>query len=100
MDGTCLQPLCSKKMFFSRLSDSFKLFFVAVCVFLHPVCAFAADEDGEGGPEWVLSYFLVCLCLGLGVAILLRPCNRSDTAFSQEEVDARHEEEMKKLMKH
>lgn len=85
----------------SGIRTRFTLFFVSVCaVLLNPVSALAAEDEGGGGMDWVLGYFLVCLCLGLAVAILLRPCNRSDSAFSQEELDAQHEEKMKQMLKH
>ena len=66
-----------------RLLDS--LCFGAV-LFIEPVVAFAQDEQKE--PEWVLSYVLLLLFLGLAVLILLRPSKRTDSALTQEEVDA------------
>ncbi len=74
-------------------------FFVALTFFFQPVFALAADE-AESKPEWVLSYFLILLFVGLGVLVLLRPANRSETAFTQEEIDQRKEEEMKKMKRH
>lgn len=71
-------------------------FFFAVLFFFQPLFAVADDEKG-GQPEWVLSYFLVLLCLGLSVLVLLRPCNRSETAFTQEELDNQKAEDLKKM---
>ena len=47
--------------------------------------------------EWVLSYVLIILFLGLTLLILLRPTKRSDSAFSFDEQQAKKEEEMKKI---
>lgn len=69
---------------------------VAVLIFLQPLFAFAADEP-EKAPEWVLPYFLVLLFVGLSIVVLLRTANRSDSTFSQEELDKIREEEMKKM---
>ena len=61
-----------------------------------PLCA----EDGspEGGTQiWVISYFIMILFLGLTLAILLRPTQRDDSAFSYDELKAQREEDMKKI---
>jgi hypothetical protein len=75
-----------------------KMFF-GIFIFLQPLWAFAADESGNE-KDWVLSYFLVLLCLGLAILILLRPSKRADSAFSNEELTAQREEAMKKMKKH
>jgi hypothetical protein len=34
------------------------------------------DGDGGAGADWVKSYFLVLLCVGLGLLIICRPGKR------------------------
>ncbi len=81
----------------SGVSRRFFCCFSAVCFFCLPVLAFAAEEEPEKAPEWVLSYALILLFVGLSIVILLRTANRSESTFSQEELDKMKEEEMKKL---
>jgi hypothetical protein len=57
-----------------------------VFLFFDPFFALAADDEKK--PEYVLSYFLLLLFLGLSILILLRPSKRQDSALTQEEVDA------------
>jgi len=54
-------------------------------------------QDGNKPQEWVISYALMLLFLGLAIAILLRPTKREDSAFSYDEQQAQKEEEMKKI---
>jgi len=54
----------------------------------------AADAETQ---EWVLSYALMLLFLGLTLLILLRPTRRNDSAFSYDELQAQKEEELKKM---
>ena len=54
----------------------------------------AADVETQ---EWVLSYALMLLFLGLTLLILLRPTRRNDSAFSYDELQAQKEEELKKM---
>ena len=61
--------------------------FFGTILLLEPVVVLAAREDKEP-PEWILSYFLLLLFLGLAILILLRPTKRTDSALTQEEVDA------------
>ena len=71
---------------------------LAVLVFFClPALVMAAGEEPEKAPEWVLSYALIILFVGLAIVILLRKANRSESTFSQEELDKMKEEEMKKL---
>ena len=55
-------------------------------LFFEPIFAMAQDDKAE--PEWVLSYFLLLLFLGLAILILLRPSKRTESALTQDEVDA------------
>jgi protein-S-isoprenylcysteine O-methyltransferase Ste14 len=74
------------------------LFFVAV-TFCQPALVLA--EDGESEPGWVLAYALVLLFLGALVTVLaVRLAGRRDTVFSDAELSAKREEEIKKATKH
>jgi protein-S-isoprenylcysteine O-methyltransferase Ste14 len=74
------------------------LFFVVVVV-CQPVAVFAADEETE--PGWVLAYALVVVCLLGAVALLSgRLAGRKNTVFTDTEIAARREAELKKSMKH
>jgi hypothetical protein len=75
------------------------ILYFGVLIFFQPFFVFGADSSGEK-PDWVLSYFLVLLFLGLAVMILLRPSKRSDTAFTADELAAQQEEAMKKVKGH
>lgn len=74
------------------------LFFVAV-TFFQPALVLA--EESESEPGWVLAYALVLLFLAAIVAILaVRLAGRRDTVFSDAELSAKREEEIKKATKH
>ncbi len=64
-------------------------------LFFLPSWVMAADEGAA--PEWVLSYALILLFVGLSIVILVRSAKRKDSAFSQDELDKMREEELKKL---
>lgn len=73
-----------------------------VSVFLITVVSLWAQDEAaappaEETPDWVLPYTLMILFLALTLLILLRPLNRSDSAFSYDELKEQKEEEMKKL---
>ena len=80
----------------ARYWKAVSTFFLTAFFFSQPLFVFAAGE-AEAAPEWVLSYFLVLLCVGLSILILLRPSKRSESAFSQEELDKMREEDLKKM---
>ncbi len=82
---------------FASFPKLVSIFWAAVIFFCLPVFTLAAEETAEKPPEWVLSYALVILFVGLAITILLRTAKRSESAFSQEELDKMKEEEMKKL---
>ena len=69
-----------------RLRCLLNSLFFGVLFFFQPV--FALAQDDKEPPEWVMSYFLLLLFLGLAVLILMRPTKRGDSALTQEEVDA------------
>ena len=69
-----------------RLRHLLNSLFFGVFFFLEPILALAQDDKEP--PEWVLSYFLLLLFLGLAVLILLRPTKRTESALTQYEVDA------------
>ncbi len=73
------------------------VFLAVAALFCLPMFAWAAEGEPEAPPEWVLPYALVLLFVGLSIMILLRPAKRSESAFSQEELDKMKEEEMKKM---
>jgi len=83
-------------MFFNRITTA--LF--SILFFMQTVVCLAQKEGKEEKPEWVLSYFLICLMIGLAVAILLRPTKRRDSAFTNDELAKQREEAMKKMLKH
>jgi len=68
-----------------RLLDSL---FLGVVFLIEPVVAWAAQQEEKPAPEWVLSYVLLLLFLGLAILILLRPSKRNDSALTQDEIDA------------
>lgn len=48
---------------------------------IHGTALAAAEEEESGGaPKWVVSYALIILCVGLGLAVLLHPSKRRDRA--------------------
>jgi len=69
-----------------RLRSLLNPLFFGVFLFFEPV--FALAQDDKPPPEWVLSYFLLLLFLGLAMLILMRPSKRTDSALTQDEVDA------------
>ena len=69
-----------------RLRHLLDSLFLGVFLFLEP--AFVLAQDDKEPPEWVLSYFLLLLFLGLAILILLRPTKRTESALTQDEVDA------------
>ena len=71
----------------SRLQSLLSSLLFAACFLLEPVFALAVADD-KPPPEYVLSYFLLLLFLGLAILILLRPSLRKDSALTQDEVDA------------
>ncbi|MDR0870082.1 MAG: hypothetical protein LBN39_04745 [Planctomycetaceae bacterium] len=87
---------------FTKVRNYLFTFAAAVFAFLQPVLLFAqeAAKEEPKDPDWVLSYFLILLFLGLAITVLLRSAKRSDTAFSVEELAAQKEEAMKKMMGH
>ena len=42
-----------------------------------------AKEEGSGPGDWVLPYFIVVLCISLGMLIVCRTARRSDRAKPQ-----------------
>lgn len=84
----------------SRFWNRLSTLCLSVFLFLQPMLLYAAKDEGEKKPEWVLSYALILFCIFLAVTILLRSGNRAETAFTQEELDKRKEDEMNKLKKH
>ncbi|GHT45268.1 hypothetical protein FACS189454_04480 [Planctomycetales bacterium] len=66
-----------------------------VCGLVQPI--FAAADDGERQPDWVLPYFLIAVFLGLSLTILLRPSKRRNTAFTDAELNAQKEQAMKEM---
>jgi protein-S-isoprenylcysteine O-methyltransferase Ste14 len=77
------------------------LFFVAI-IFFCPVLVLAQEGSGDTSePGWVLAYALVLICLAGAVALLtVRSAHRNDTVFTESELAAKREEEIKKLTKH
>jgi len=69
-----------------RLRHLLNSLFFSLFFFFEPV--FALAEDDKEPPDWVLSYFLLLLFLGLAILILLRPSKRVESALTQDEVDA------------
>jgi len=69
-----------------RLRRLLDLSCFGAALLVEPVVALA--QEGKKEPEWVLSYVLLLLFLGLAILILLRPGKRRDTALTQEEIDA------------
>ena len=69
-----------------RLRCLLNALFFGIFLFLGPAVALAQDEKEP--PEWVVSYFLLLLFLGLAILILLRPNKRTESALTQDEVDA------------
>ncbi|MDR2761110.1 MAG: hypothetical protein LBB88_00745 [Planctomycetaceae bacterium] len=73
--------------------------FFAVVVLCQPSIALAQESESE--PGWVLAYALVLVLLfGAVTLITVRLAGRSDSAFSDTELAAKREEEIKKIMKH
>jgi Na+/proline symporter len=75
------------------------ILYCGILIFLQPFFVFGAESSKEN-PDWVLSYFLVLLFLGLAVLILLRPAKRSESAFTRDELTAQQQEAMKKMKGH
>jgi uncharacterized membrane protein len=74
------------------------LFFAAV-VLCQPSIALAQENESE--PGWVIAYALVLVLLFGAVAIIIvRVAGRSESAFTDTELAAKKEEEIKKIMKH
>ena len=67
--------------------------------FFTAVPLWAAEEAAKEPEtqEWVISYAVMIIFLGLTLLILLRPTKRNDSAFSYDEQKERKEEEMKKI---
>lgn len=61
---------------------------MTVFLFFQPLMAFAQGQEEKKPPEWVMSYFMLLLFLGLAILILLRPGNRQDSVKTQDEIDA------------
>ncbi len=74
--------------------------FLGVFIFLQPIFVFAAGQEEEEPPEWVMAYFLVLLFLGLAILILLRPSMRRDSALTQDEIDTEKIEAARKKRGH
>jgi len=76
---------------------------LAVCVFFFTTAPLWAQEptaaDAET-QEWVISFAVMLLFLGLTLLILLRRTKREDSAFSYDELQAQKDEEMKKMKGH
>ena len=69
---------------------------MGIIAFLFTITPLWAAEEQE--PQaWVLSYAIMILFLALTLIILLRPVQRSDSAFSDDEQRAQKAEEMKKI---
>jgi len=81
-----------------RLKCLLSPLFFGIVVFLEPIFALADDDKPQ--PEFVLSYFLLLLFLGLAIMILLRPSLRKDSALTQDEVDAEKAKTAGKKGKH
>ncbi|MDR2642986.1 MAG: hypothetical protein LBC74_09350 [Planctomycetaceae bacterium] len=77
------------------------LFFV-VMIFYQPVLLLAEEGGGDSSePGWVLAYALVLFSLGAAITILtVRLAGRSDTVFTESELAAKREEEIKKITNH
>ncbi|MDR2168908.1 MAG: hypothetical protein LBP59_02080 [Planctomycetaceae bacterium] len=74
------------------------LFFVTI-IFFQPAITLAAE--GEAEPGWVLAYALVLVSLGGAITLVaVRLAGRNDSVFSESELAAKREEEIKKIMKH
>ena len=72
------------------------------CALILTTVPLLAQEEAEGdeSPDWVLSFALMILFLGLTLFILLRPLKRSDTAFSSDELRAQKDEAINKRNSH
>lgn len=86
--------------FFRRLRTLLPLLSVAFVSFVHPILLFA-QEDKKGEEvdpgTWVMPYFFILLALGLSITLLLRSSKRTESVYTQEELDAIKAEEMKKI---
>ena len=69
-----------------RLRHLLNSLFFSAFLFFEPI--FAMADDDKEPPDWVLSYFLLLVFLGLAILILLRPSKRVESALTQDEVDA------------
>jgi len=81
---------------FVRIFDQCWLAVIAFFFMVAPLWA----QDEAAVPEtqeWVISFAVMILFLGLTLLILLRPTKRNDSAFSFDEQKAQKEEEMKKI---
>jgi type VI protein secretion system component VasK len=73
--------------------------FFAFITFCQPALALA--EGGESEPGWVLAYALILILLfGAVTVIVVRTAGRRESAFSESELAAKREEEIKKITKH
>lgn len=56
----------------------------------------AAQQEEESPPEWILSYALVMLGIGLGLVVVIRSHGRKNSIISEYERKAMRDEEIKK----
>jgi preprotein translocase subunit SecG len=82
---------------YKKLVTCVTVFVTSSFVLTMPVLA---QAEGGAKPDWVLQYFVICVFLGLALAILLRPSKRSDTTFTLEERHAQQAEAMQKMKGH
>ena len=77
----------------------YRCWLAVTVIFLTAVPLWAqAEAAEETEPVWVISFAVVILFLVLTLLILLaRPPKRSDSAFTFDELQAKKEEEMKKI---
>ena len=59
-----------------RISDRLRSYALSLGVFLSTPQVVLAQDEAPSAPDWVQSYFLVFLCVGLGLLVICRPGKR------------------------
>ena len=57
-------------------------------------------EKVEEGPEWIISFAIIGLCIALGIIVIVRPSKRADSVISEYDRKRQQEDELKRLGKH
>lgn len=77
-------------------------FLTGMLLFVNTASAFAAasGDEPEAELEWILSYAVMGICIGMGLFVVIRSSRRDDSVISEYDRKREQEEEIKQAKGH